>query len=101
LDLTWSLTGTTPKNIPKDAFFYLDVVSLAFEPDRPPRLLPSCEPLPLSLTQAEPKVFGYPALKAKYTLSIFVAAENAKPLTRAIEFTFDPREKELAVKFDG
>jgi hypothetical protein len=48
----------------------------------------------------QPPIFGRSLSKAKYTLSILIASENAKPLKRVVEFTYDPREAKLAVQFD-
>src|SRR5262249_13405544 len=86
--LAWAHKGTQPRDIPRGAFFHLDVASLYMMPNGSSlRISPE---LPSSLL---PFVSDG---KATYELEILVAADRARPCHRIpVKFTYDPNSDEL------
>ena len=86
--LTWAHKGTEPRDIPRGAFFHLDVASLYMMPNG--NLLRISHELPSSLLPFVDKA------KATYELEILVAADNARPRHRIpVKFTYDPNSDKL------
>jgi hypothetical protein len=93
LELVWSHQSTAPRDIPRDAFFYIDVAAL----DRLAagnNVLSFGRPLPHSLT-------GLVAGRASFELDILIAAGNAKSFPRKVRFDYDPANAELAFAYDA
>lgn len=91
LDLGWSHHPPRARNIPRGAFFHMDVVSLHLRPDG--NFLEAANPLPNSM-------MNFFDDKATYEFAIIVAADNAKPFQRKVTFDFDPASADLAFSHD-
>jgi hypothetical protein len=80
--LAWANKGTEPRDIPRGAFFHLDVASL--------HMMPNGNVLRISEMPASLLPFVSDG-KATYEFEILVAADNARPRHRIpVKFTFDP-----------
>jgi hypothetical protein len=90
LMLGWSHSPTPARNIPHGAFFYMDVVAL--------HALPQGNILHVS--NLPNTLSGFFDNKAKYELSIVIAADNAKPSFRTASFDYDPKRFELLFSWD-
>lgn len=86
LDLGWAHKNTNPRDIPRGAFFHMDVATLHLLPaERKVRL-------PLHPTTLD----DFFNERATYELEILVAADNARPCRRVlVTFDFDPQSDEL------
>jgi hypothetical protein len=82
----WSHIKEKARDIPRGAFFHLDVVSLYLLPDG--RIILYLPDLPNSLG-------NFFADKATYTFEILVAADNADPSKILVGFDYDPQNDEL------
>jgi hypothetical protein len=87
--LAWAHKDTEARDIPRGAFFHLDVASLYLLPTG--RVLQVAHRTPTSLA---PLFSGGKA--ATYEFEILIAADNARPRRRVrVEFTYDPNSDEL------
>lgn len=94
LELEWSSGGgTSPRGIPRGAFFYMNVASLDLVQNGPPVLRLSVGWMPNHLAH----LFG---AAATFELELKIAAENAAPLDRIVRFEFDPQHQDLRFQFD-
>jgi hypothetical protein len=89
LDLGWAHKNTNPRDIPRGAFFHMDVATLHLLPaERKVRL-------PLHPTTLD----DFFNERATYELEILVAADNARPCRRVlVMFDFDPQTADAAMK---
>lgn len=87
LELGWSHKNTNARDIPRAAFFHMDVVSLHLK--KSGREL-HVHQRPNSL---EKKIFDNK--KARYEFEILVAVDNAAPLRTSVSFTYDPQNEDL------
>jgi hypothetical protein len=93
LELCWSVgDGARPRNIPRGAFFYLDVASLD--------LVPGGGQLGLSVAWWPNHFANLLAIAATFELEIKIAADNAAPVDRIVRFDFNPQHQDLIFTFD-
>jgi hypothetical protein len=88
--LGWANHGLGARDIPRGAFFHLDIASLYLTPHG--RKLRVSHEMPSSL---EPL---FPGDMATYEFEILIAADNARPRHIRVEFTYDPDNDELGFK---
>jgi hypothetical protein len=89
--LGWANHGMGARDIPRGAFFHLDVASLYLTPNG--RVLQVSHAMPTSLTPL------FDGSSASYEFEILIAADNARPRHRIrVEFTYDPNSDDLAFK---
>jgi hypothetical protein len=89
IDLGWAhqQDNSNQRDIPRGAFFHLDVCSLQQYPGPDWRLqLPRGIPTTLSEFLSD---------AATYRFTVLIAADNARPRSIDVEFTFDPKSDEL------
>jgi hypothetical protein len=87
--LGWANHGMGARDIPRGAFFHLDIASLHLLPDR--RALQVAHEMPTSLAHL------FASDNATYELQILVAADNAPPRRRIrVRFTYDANSDDLA-----
>jgi hypothetical protein len=87
IDLSWAHQGDSTRDIPRGAFFHLDVASIHQWPGTEWKLqLP--RGIPTTLTE-------FLAGKATYTFEVLVAADNARPRRFRVEVDYDPNSDEL------
>jgi hypothetical protein len=92
LELGWSHQDTTPRDIPRNTFFYMDIAALErFAPANNTLLLAARLPNHLA---------GLLNGRASFELEILIAAGNAKPVSRSVRFDFDPANPELVFAYD-
>jgi hypothetical protein len=88
LDPGWSHHAqNTSRDIPRGAFFHMDVVTLLLPPNGGSALF--WQKLPNTL------IDFFSASKATYVLDVLMAADNARPCTIPVKFTFDPNHRDL------
>ena len=100
LELRWAHKSAGPKDIPVGAFFYMDVVQLIMPPQGVALLPCSDFPSSFSASLTQTPVFGPRLPSARYRLTVLIAAENAVPVERLVEFKFDPSKTDLDITFD-
>jgi hypothetical protein len=88
--LGWANHGMGARDIPRGAFFHLDIASLYLMPHG--RKLRVAHEIPSSLEPLFPDVIG------TYVFEILIAADNARPRRIRVEFTYDPGSDELGFK---
>ena len=93
LELVWSHQSTEPRDIPRDAFFYMDVATLD-------RLAAGNNVLSLGVGALPHSLTGLFAGRANFELDILIAAGNAKPVSRKVKFGYDPANSELVFAYD-
>jgi hypothetical protein len=88
--LGWANHGLDARDIPRGAFFHLDIAALdLILPERRLRVGPQ---LPTSLAPL------FTGERATYEIEVLVAADNARPSSRMnVQFAYDPRNDELEV----
>jgi hypothetical protein len=87
LDLGWAhRSESKARDIPRGAFFHLDVATLIVRGLGNQLFWPS---LPNNL------VDFFPSTKATYVFDVLIAADNATPVKIPVEFTFDPESLNL------
>jgi len=89
IDLGWSHhSESKTRNIPRGAYFYMDLVTMELRPER--RLLRLSTPCPTTL-------INFFEDKATYTLKILIAADNARPQRDiTVTFDYDPKSDDLS-----
>jgi hypothetical protein len=91
LTLHWANSSEASVDIPRGAFFYLDVASLDCVPGH--SVLGIGADLPNNIAG----IFGTPG---QFDLQILIAASNAKPVQRRVVFGYDPSKSDLEHKYD-
>jgi hypothetical protein len=89
--LGWANHGLGARDIPRGAFFHLDIASLYLTPNDG-RILRVSHEMPSSL---EPLFSGG---TTRYEFEILIAADNTSPRRIHVEFTYDPGSDELGFK---
>jgi hypothetical protein len=89
--LGWANHGLGARDIPRGAFFHLDIASLYLTPNDG-RLLRVAHQIPSSL---EPLFSGG---VARYEFEVLIAADNTPVRSIHVEFTYDPGSDELGFK---
>src|SRR5262249_15773003 len=82
IDLGWAHRSTEPRDIPRGAFFHLDVATLHLQPGG--NVLWISHYMPTNLV-------AFFAGKATYEVDILIAADNDRPRRIHVEFGIDPR----------
>jgi hypothetical protein len=85
--LAWAHKDTEARDIPRGAFFHLDVASLYLLPTG--RVLQVAHRTPTSLAPL------FSGGKATYEFEILIAADNARPRRVRVKFDYDPQSDEL------
>jgi hypothetical protein len=85
LQLGWSHRSVDPRNIPRGAFFHMDVISLHLKP----------EGRRLMLSQLPHSLSTFFDDKATYEFEVLIAADNASPVRRKVRFDYDPQSDHL------
>jgi hypothetical protein len=88
IDLRWSHVDKGTRDIPRDAFFHMDVAALYLYPDGGSLQIAGGR-LPMSLVSL---VVGS---KGTFELAILIAADNARPRRIPVAFTYDVESDEL------
>src|SRR5262249_48078512 len=101
-ELAWAHQTKGPKDIPRGAYFFLDVVNMG-TPPQGAYLQPAGGVVPNSLTapQTTTPVFGSQLPLTTYSFTVLVVAENVKAQSRKVEFVFDPTKPDLVVTYDN
>jgi hypothetical protein len=86
--LGWANHGMGPRDIPRGAFFHLDVASLYLKQDG--RVLQVSHEMPTSLMPL------FAGDNATYEFEILIAADNARPRHIRVGFTYDANSDDLA-----
>jgi hypothetical protein len=86
--LGWANHGMGARDIPRGAFFHLDIASLYLTP-KDGRILRVSHELPSSLAPL------FDGSNATYDFDILIAADNTSPRRIRVEFTYDPTGNEL------
>jgi hypothetical protein len=88
LDLGWAHKNTNARDIPRGAFFHMDVATLELSPAGQRKL---------GLSHFFPTtLIGFFDEKATYEFEILIAADNARPCHRVmVKFAYDPQSDEL------
>jgi hypothetical protein len=95
LSLGWAhYPDSKKRDIPRGAFFFIDVATLLLLPDGGSALW--WERMPTNLQDF---IFADQGKRATHRWEVRVVADNASPLTIPVEFTFDPRWHDLDVKW--
>jgi hypothetical protein len=82
LDLGWAHHGhSNTRDIPRGAFFHMDVATLHLYPTVPWELVPPYLPTNLK---------DFFKDKGTYVLDVLVAADNTRPRTISVQFAYDP-----------
>jgi hypothetical protein len=89
--LGWANHGLGARDVPRGAFFHLDIASLYLTPNDG-RILRVAHEIPSSL---EPLFSGG---MARYEFEILIAADNTPARSIHVEFTYDPGSDELGFK---
>jgi hypothetical protein len=93
LSLGWAHYGASNKrDIPRGAFFFMDVATLLLRPDGSSALY--WERMPTNLQSF---IFADHEKRVTHIWKVRIVADNARPLTIPVEFTFDPRSQDLDV----
>ncbi len=85
--LAWAHKDTEARDIPRGAFFHLDVASLYLLPTG--RVLQVAHRTPTTLAPL------FSGGKATYEFEILIAADNARPRRVRVKFDYDPQSDEL------
>jgi hypothetical protein len=90
ITLGWANHGLGARDIPRGAFFHLDVIVLFIDPSG----------RTLSLTQNMPNTLAhlFSGEIATYEFEILIAADNARPRRIPVEFTYDPGSDDLKLE---
>jgi hypothetical protein len=88
VSLGWANHGMGARDIPRGAFFHLDIASLYLTPNDG-RILRVSHELPSSLAPL------FDGSNARYVFDLLIAADNTPPRRLSVEFTYDPTSDEL------
>jgi hypothetical protein len=97
VDLGWANKNKMTTDIPRGAFFHMDIATLHLLPIKQAGLGPSDPRTERKLTipRMPTHLFPFFSDKATYEFEILIAADNARPRCVRVKFNYDPQTDEL------